>query len=256
MDATTNAREYMAGLEKGLAAIEAFSGGHEKLSVTEVAQIVGLSRAAARRCLLTLRHLGYAEFDGKYYRLAPRTLRLGHAYVSSNLLARLVQPVVEAASERLGESMAAAVLDGDSAAVIARTSIRRSLSEGLAIGARLPVYCSAIGRVLLAALPATEAKAILEGCHRVKLTPNTRVGIPEIMVELKKIRSAGYAINNQEVELGLLTIAVSVTDRNGKVRAGMSVSSSTQRSDVKTLVRKLLPELDAARSKLASVINA
>ena len=134
---TASNREYIAGLEKGLATIEAFSNGRERLSVTEAAESVGLSRAAARRCLLTLEHLGYAEYDGKYFRLAPRALRLGHAYISSNILARLVQPVIEATSERLGESMAAAVLDDTSTAVIARTAVRRSLSAGLAVGMRL-----------------------------------------------------------------------------------------------------------------------
>jgi IclR family pca regulon transcriptional regulator len=256
MKQPTDPREYMAGLEKGLAVVETFSPGREKLSVTEVAQAVGLSRAAARRCLLTLQHLGYASFDGKYYRLAPRCLRLGHAYISSNPLARLVQPVLEAASERTGESMAAAVLDADAAVVIARTSIRRSLSEGLAVGARLPVYCSAIGRVLLAALPSTEAQAILTECHKIKLTPKTKIGAAEIMTDLKRTRSTGYAINDQEVELGLLTIAVSVTDRNGNTQLGMSVSTSTQRSSVKHLVAQLLPELEIARSKVASIIGA
>src|SRR6476660_8643048 len=110
MKRSVPSREYIAGLEKGLATIEAFANGRERLSVTEAAEIVGLSRAAARRCLLTLEKLGYAEYDGKYYRLAARTLRLGHAYISSNIVARLVQPVIESSSERLGESMAVAIL--------------------------------------------------------------------------------------------------------------------------------------------------
>ena len=130
--------EYMAGLEKGLAIIEVFENASERLSLTEVAKAVGLTRASARRCLRTLEHLGYAAYDGKYYRLAPRILRLGHAYMSSNILTKIVQPVIEATSEGTGESMAVAVLDGTSAVVIARTSVRKSLSSGLAAGSPSP----------------------------------------------------------------------------------------------------------------------
>jgi IclR family pca regulon transcriptional regulator len=163
--------------------------------------------------------------------------------------------VIEAASERMGESMAVGVLDGTSAAVIARTSLRRSLSAGLSVGMRLPVYCSAIGRVLLAAEPNTQAESILHQCKLVKLTPKTKISVTEIMAAIRKCRADGYAINDQEVEIGLRTIAVPVVDGSGKVRAGMSVSASASRADTKTLVGKLLPELDAARSKLASIIR-
>jgi IclR family pca regulon transcriptional regulator len=181
---------------------------------------------------------------------------LGYAYSRSNILARLVQPVIEAASEHMGESMAVAVLDENWATVIARTSVRRSLSSGVAVGMQLPVYCSAIGRVLLAALPPKKCEAILKQCHPVRLTPRTKTHIPEIIAEVRKSRDQGYAINDQEVEIGLRTIAVPVLDGNGKVHAGMSVSAAASRADAKALVSRLLPELDAARRKLASIIHA
>lgn len=248
--------EYMAGLEKGLAIIEAFENARERLSLTEVAKAVGLTRASARRCLRTLEQLGYASYDGKYYRMAPRILRLGHAYMSSNILAKIVQPVIEATSEGTGESMAVAVLDGTSAVVIARTSVRKSLSSGLAAGSRLPVYCSATGRMLLSSLSDTEAKAILNRCVRSQLTPRTKTDPKEILREIAAARAKGHTINDQEVEVGLRTIAVPIHDQSGKMVAAMSISAQTSRVPLKSLVSTLLPEISAARNRVMSLLQA
>ena len=248
--------EYMAGLEKGLAIIEAFENARERLSLTEVAKAVDLTRASARRCLRTLEQLGYASYDGKYYRMAPRILRLGHAYMSSNILAKIVQPVIEATSEGTGESMAVAVLDGTSAVVIARTSVRKSLSSGLAAGSRLPVYCSATGRMLLSSLSDTEAKAILNRCVRSQLTPRTKTDPKEILREIAAARAKGHTINDQEVEVGLRTIAVPIHDQSGKMVAAMSISAQTSRVPLKSLVSTLLPEISAARNRVMSLLQA
>jgi IclR family pca regulon transcriptional regulator len=248
--------EYMAGLEKGLAIIEVFENASERLSLTEVAKAVGLTRASARRCLRTLEHLGYAAYDGKYYRLAPRILRLGHAYMSSNILTKIVQPVIEATSEGTGESMAVAVLDGTSAVVIARTSVRKSLSSGLAAGSRLPVYCSATGRMLLSDLAEAEAKAILDRCVRSKLTPNTKTDRREILREIAAARAQGHAINDQEVEVGLRTVAVPIHDQTGTMVAAMSISAQTSRVPLKSLLSTLLPEISAARNRVTSLLHA
>src|SRR5690606_30541264 len=136
-------KEYVAGLEKGLAIIEAFGIRHGTLTLSEAAEITGHTRASARRSLLTLQRLGYVASEGKYFRLAPRVLRLGHAYVASTPLCRVVQPVLEATSERTHESSSVAVLDGMESVFVARATARRSLSDGLGMGSRLPAYCSA-----------------------------------------------------------------------------------------------------------------
>jgi IclR family pca regulon transcriptional regulator len=164
--------------------------------------------------------------------------------------------VIEATSEGTGESMAVAVLDGTSAVVIARTSVRKSLSSGLAAGSRLPVYCSATGRMLLSSLSDTEAKAILNRCVRSQLTPRTKTDPKEILREIAGARTKGHTINDQEVEVGLRTIAVPIHDQSGKMVAAMSISAQASRVPLKSLVSTLLPEISAARNRVMSLLQA
>lgn len=246
-------REYIAGLGKGLAVIEAFAAHQGALSVTEACRLAGISRAAARRCLRTLQQLGYAEHDGKYFRLAPRTVRLGYAYFASTPLTRVAQPVIEAASERTRHSMSLALLDGAKALIVARASIQRSLSAGLGVGSWLPAYCSANGRVLLSSLPDARIEEVLKSAPRPKLTPHTLTGVPEILKQIRLIRGRGYAMNDEEVELGLSTIAVAVRNRRGDVVASLSLSSIDGAAERKRLVR-FLPELQAASLRLAGML--
>lgn len=245
--------EYMAGLGKGLAIIEAFEHRQSTLTVTEASEATGISRAAARRCLRTLLQLGYAEFDGKYYRLSPRVLRLGHAYVSSNPLPRFVQPIIEAASERTQHSMSVAVLDRHDVVVIARALVSRSLSGGLGIGSRLPAYCSANGRVLLSELTDADLQRMIKQAPPRRLTAYTKINPSDILKEIKDVRTRGYALNDQEVELELRTIAVPVRNRAGHVVASLSMSAPPKGSSMKMLMR-VLPELEAARSRIEATL--
>jgi len=244
-------KEYVAGLEKGLAIMEAFGIRKGALTLTEAAQITGHTRASARRSLLTLQRLGYVTWDGKYFRLAPRTLRIGHAYVSSNPLCRLVQPVLEATSERTRESSSVAVLDGMEAVFVARATARRSLSDGLSMGSRLPAFCAATGRVLLAELPDDEIELSLRQIARRKLTPRTCTDIAELMDIIRAARADGYAICNEELELGLRSIAVPLRDGEGRAVAAMSVAVSTARLSMPAMVETLLPHLEGARRMLS-----
>ncbi|HVY58857.1 MAG TPA: IclR family transcriptional regulator C-terminal domain-containing protein [Xanthobacteraceae bacterium] len=246
-------REYMAGLAKGLAILEAFGSRKSRLSLSEACEIAGLSRAAGRRCLRTLQQLGYAVYDGKYFLPAPRVLRLGHAYLIANPLTRVVQPTIEAVSERTKHSVAASVLDGVHVVVVARALVQRSLSAGLAVGGWLPAYCSANGRILLSGFPDPEVEAMLNRMERTKLTPHTRTEVREVMQEIKAIRSRGYAINEQEVELGLTTIAVPIRTRNGDIVASLSMSSIDNARERRNLVR-LVPELQATSMRLAALL--
>jgi IclR family pca regulon transcriptional regulator len=245
--------EYIAGLEKGLAVIEAFSQQQPALTVTEASEAAGLSRAAARRCLLTLQRLGYAEYDGKYYRLLPRVLRLGHAYVNSSPLPRFVQPIIEATSERTQHSMSVAVLDEADVLVIARALVHRSLSSGLGVGSRLPAYCSANGRVLLSEWPDAEIQRLLVGATIRRLTGYTKISASDILKEIKVVRARGYALNDQEVEIGVRTIAVPIRSRSGQITASLSMSAPPEGADAKALIG-MLPELDAARSRIEAVL--
>ncbi|MPS27708.1 IclR family transcriptional regulator C-terminal domain-containing protein [Pigmentiphaga sp.] len=247
-------KEYVAGLEKGLAIIEAFGLRSGPLTLSEAAEITGHPRATARRSLLTLQRLGYVESDGRYFRLAPRTLRLGHAYVSSSPLPKLVQPVLETISERTKESSSLAVLDGGEVVFVARAATRRSLSDGLGMGSRLPAHCAATGRVLMAALPDEEAARLLARMPRRALTPRTRTGIPELTALLEEARRLGHATSDEELELGLRSIAVPIHDQAGRTVAAMSLVAATSRYTLERMVDVLLPELLGGRRMLSAML--
>lgn len=246
-------REYIAGLEKGLSVIEAFADKEGPVTVSDAAEFANLSRASARRCLRTLEQLGYAEHDGKYFRLAPRALRLGHAYLVSTPLVRIAQPLIEAASGRIRRSVSVGVLDGNRVVIVARSYVQRSLSSGLGVGSWLPAYCSANGRILLAGLADVRAEAVLRSTARSKLTAKTLVGIPEIMKEIRASRTRGYATNDEEVEPGLWTVAVPLRDRSGGIVASLSMSCIGNTSERKQLM-KALPDLQGTAIRLSAML--
>lgn len=247
-------KEYVAGLEKGLLLIEAFGIANTALTISEAAEITGHSRASARRSLLTLQRLGYVESDGKLFRLAPRVLRLGHAYLTSTPLAKVVQPTLEAISERTRESTSFAVLDGTDVVFVARAATQRSLSNGLGLGSRLPAHCAATGRVLLANLPEEEALLRLKRMARPQLTPHTHVEIPALMAILEEVRKRGYAVSDEELELGIRSLAVPIRHEDGRAIGAISIVSSASRSTLDDMINNLLPELELSRRMLASIL--
>lgn len=247
-------KEYVAGLEKGLMIIEAFAMKNGPLTISEAAKITGHSRSSARRSLITLERLGYLEMDGNYFHPAPRLLRLAHAYIAASPLAKLVQPSLEVLSERTKEPSSFAVLDGSDVVFVARAAARRSLSSGLWIGSRLPAYCAATGRVLLAALSEEDALIRLQRMARQKLTPNTRIEIAELMEELRQVRVQGYALNNEELELGVRSIAVPVRNAVGKTVASVSLATAASRRSIDSMVNTLLPELESVRRMLSILV--
>ncbi len=247
-------REYVMGLEKGLAIIEAFGLRRGSLSLTQAAEITGHTKASVRRCLLTLCRLGYAVQDGRQYRLAPRVLRLGQAFVASEPLARVAQPFLEMASERTRESASIAVLDSQDAVFIARSAPRRSLSGGLGIGSRLPAYCSATGRVLLGAQPREHVTFMLNRMARPALTPHTQTAVQDILREIDQALRVGYSISDEELEIGLRSIAVPIRNGRGELIAAMSLSVATSRLTRQQTIEQLLPELEAARRNFADLL--
>jgi len=247
-------KEYVLGLEKGLAIIEAFGIKNKPLTLTEAAEVTGHTRASARRSLLTLQRLGYVESVGKQFRLAPRVLRLGHAYLTSTALARTMQPTLEAISERTKESTSFAVLDGSDVVFVARAATRRSLSNGLGLGSRLPAHCAATGRVLLADLLPAEAELRLSRMARQQLTPHTRVELQTLLNYLNDVRKQGYAISDEELELGVRSIAVLIRDGKGQTVGAISIVSATSRRTLENMIENLLPELERARWMIASMI--
>lgn len=236
-------RDFMAGLGKGLAVIECFDNAHKRLTVAEAAERVGLSRAAARRCLLTLVRLGYAAFDGKFFRLTPRVMRLGYAYLSSTLMPQLVQPFLEQLSSQIQESSSASILDGDDIVYIARAATKRIMSIGLNVGTRLPAFCTSMGRVMLASLPPEDVRARLAASERRKLTPATVTAVDSLMAALAKVRTHGYSVIDQELEQGLVSIAVPILDDSGRTVAAINIGTQSARFPAAVLAERFLPRL-------------
>lgn len=248
--------DVMQGLAKGLAVIEAFEEGALGLTVSDVAERTGLDRATARRCLLTLNALGYADYDGKYFRLAPRTLRLGHAYARSASLPATVQPVLESLSEETGESASVSLLDDGEIIYVARASQKRVMAINLLPGSRLPAYCSSMGRVLLAALPPARARDILQRSDRRAHTPHTVTDVETLMRILGQVAAQGYAGIDQELELGLCSLSVPLLDGAGNVVAAMNIGANLVRSPLPQMIERYLPLLLKSQARLKPLLGS
>jgi IclR family pca regulon transcriptional regulator len=248
-------RDRIGGFAKGLQVIEAFGQDRQRLTIAEVSRLTGLERASARRYLLTLVAGGYAGYDGKFFTLTPRILRLGYAYMSATPLPGLVQPFLEKIAEATNESSSACILDGTEIVYVARAAQRRVMSIGLQIGSRLPAYCTSMGRVLLAALPPDVAAERLAVSQIEKLTPHSLTDVKSLSEEIAKAREKGYSIVDQELELGLRSIAVPVYDGGGKVAAAMNVGVQVERATLDDLVEKFLPPLRDAQAALRRMIT-
>ncbi|GAB2822507.1 IclR family transcriptional regulator C-terminal domain-containing protein [Alpinimonas psychrophila] len=217
--------EFVQSLARGLTVIRAFSGDRPALTLTDVADATQLSRATARRFLLTLEQLGYVRTDGKLFSLTPRVLELGYSYLSSLGLPEIIAPHLETLAHDIQESASAAVLDGGDIVYIARVAGRKIMRVQITVGTRFPAYATSMGRVLLAALPESDARHVLESSPREALTPFTKTSIDDILAELASIRHNGYALLDQELELGLRSLAVPVHDSHGNVVAAVNVST-------------------------------
>ncbi len=247
---------FMASLARGLAVIRAFTQQRRHLTIAQLSQRTAIPRAAVRRCLYTLSTLGYVgSEDGRTYALRPRILALGHAYLSSTPLVYAVQPLLDQITSFLHESSSLAVLEGDEILYIARSSTTtRLMSIDLGIGSRLPAYCTSMGRVLLAGLSAAELEAYLSRVKLVKLTTKTVSAADELKTVLNTVRRDGYAVVDQELEIGLRSIAVPVNDRNGRAVAAINVGTQSSRVTVAEMESKFLPPLRAAAHELSLLL--
>ncbi|QPM91501.1 Pca regulon regulatory protein [Pseudooceanicola algae] len=255
MGAAMNPRDMISGLAKGLSVIETFSADHPRQSITEAAQASGLDRATARRCLLTLTELGYAQYDGKYFTLTPRVLRLGTACLATLPLAQIVQPSLDLMSAELGESSSVSVLDDLEVVYVARAAQRNLMSIALMPGSRLPGYCTSMGRVLLAALPETEARARLDRMALVARTELTETDPDRLMARLAEIRAQGHAVIDQEVEMGLRSIAVPVLDAHGRTVAALNIGLPVRGENPEDIVTRYLPPLLTLQAELRRVLT-
>lgn len=249
-----NPRDLIGGLEKGLAVIEAFDQDRPKLSITEVAQRAGLTRAAARRYLITLTHLGYVQPDRKLFGLTAKVLRLGQSYMHSARLPRVIQPQLQQLAYAMQEASSAGVLDGDDVISVSAVSAGRVVSATLQPGTRVPAWCTSNGRVLLSALPQPAVDAWIERQTLRPLTPHTITDPARLRDAIARARDCGHAMVDQELELGLRTIAVPLKNYRGDTVAAMNVSVHAARMGMDELVDRCLPALLRAQAQLRTLL--
>jgi IclR family pca regulon transcriptional regulator len=242
--------DFVQSLERGLSVIRAFDGERRELALSEVARITGLTRAAARRFLLTLVKLGYVSFYEGRFSLRPRVLELGYAYLSSLSLPEVAQPHMEALVAQVNESSSISVLDDTDIVYVVRVPTRRIMSITLAVGTRLPAYATSMGRVLLAGLPDDELDERLARIELEPLTTRTVTDAAALRKTLDSVRRQGYAATDQELEEGLRSLAVPIRDASGSVAAALNVSVHASRATMAVLRREFLP---AAQTAAASI---
>lgn len=239
--------EFMTSLARGLAVLRCFADERRPMTIAQASRITGLSRPAVRRCLHTLTRLGYTAKDGQSYALRPKVLELGYAYLSSNSLATRAQPVLDRLRDELHESCSLGVMEEDEVCYVARAEVSRIISIALRVGSRLPLYCTSMGRVLLAARSVEEQAAYLKRAPLQARTARTITDPETLQTVLAEARDQGYAIIDQELELDLRSIAVPVKGRSGVI-AALNIGSQASRMALSDLRTRYLPALlDAAR---------
>jgi len=256
LDRFSGDANFMASLARGLAVIQAFSMEKRQQTISQLSIKTGLSRAAVRRCLYTLSKLGLAgSDDSRHFFLQPRILSLGHSYISSMPLAASAQPVMRHLSEILHESCSIATLDGIDVVYVARVNVTRIMSIDLVVGSRLPAFCTSMGRVLLANLAAAELETFFERVQFTSFTERTIVSAEKLRQALRLVLRNGYSLVDQELEVGLRSMAVPIRNPNGKVVAALNVGVHAQRLSVQELQNRFLPHLQAAAQELSMLLN-
>jgi IclR family pca regulon transcriptional regulator len=245
---------YVQSFARGLEVIRSFSAQAPRQTLSEVAAATGLTRAGARRILLTLHTLGYVEIDGKLFALTPRILDLGFAYLSSMPIWNRAEPVMEALVEQVHESCSAAVLDGTDIVYVMRVATQKIMSIRLGVGSRLPASCTSMGRLLLSDLDEPEARARLEASQREPLTRHTVTDVDTLLQRVVQARRQGWCLVNQELEEGLISIAAPIVGRGGRMVAALNISGQANRTSAKVMQETMLPPLREAARRISSLL--
>ncbi|WP_263408671.1 IclR family transcriptional regulator domain-containing protein [Terriglobus tenax] len=247
---------FMTSLARGLVVIQAFTQQTPQMTISQLSAKTGLSRAAVRRCLYTLTKLGFAGAeDGQRYSLRPRLLTLSHTYTSSSSLSSSAQPILERMTQQFRESFSVATLDGDEIVYVARSQVSRVMAVDLHIGSRLPAFCTSMGRVLLAWLPTEQLEQFLARTTYYPYTNRTITTPDRLRLAIRNVRRNGFAICDQEYEIGLRSIAVPVFAPSGKVVATLNLSSHAPRMPLPDLQQRYLPHLRAASNELSMFLR-
>lgn len=246
--------DYIEGIARGMAVLESFDTERQRLNATLAAERAGIPRAAARRHLLTLAHLGYLETDGRYFWLAPKVLRFSGSYLASARLPRALQPTLNRLAVQTGESFSAALLDDDEVVIIARSGPTRVLAYGVHLGARLPAHATSTGRMLLASLPKSQFTAWLRGRALPRMTAHTVTETKAFRALIEEVRAQDFCEANQAHELAVHALAVPLRDARGRTVAALNVVAGQQRAAGGALRRDLLPVLQEAARELRPLL--
>ena len=246
---------FVRSLERGLAVIRAFDADSPELTLSDVARSAGLTRAAARRFLLTLADLGYVSTDGRYFALSPRVLELGYSYLSSLTLPEVAEPHLERLVAEVHESSSVSVLDGGDVIYVARVPTSRIMSVSINVGTRFPAYATSMGRVLLSGLADAELEDYLADVDLRRLSPRTITSVPALRAELARTRSQGWALVDQELEEGLRSVAAPIRDRAGRVVAAVNLSAHASRMSTESVRRQLVPPLLATAARIEAELR-
>jgi IclR family pca regulon transcriptional regulator len=253
---TERGADFVQSLQRGLAVIRAFDAAHPELTLSEVAAATGVTRAAARRFLLTLAKLGYVRSDGRFFSLTPRLLELGYAYLSSLSLPEVAEPHLEALVAEVNESSSVSVLDLPDVVYVARVPTTRIMTVSISVGTRFPAHATSMGRVLLAGLPDEALAEYLASVRLERLTPRTVSSVDALRTELARVRAQGWSLVDQELEEGLRAVAAPIRDRAGRSIAAVNVSSHASRTPLEVMRRKLVPPLLATAARIAADLPA
>lgn len=247
--------DFVQSLERGLAVIRAFDAAHPELTLSEVAAATNVTRAAARRFLLTLAELGYVRSDGRLFSLTPKVLELGYAYLSSLSLPDVAEPHLETLAAEVNESSSISVLDRDDVVYVARVPVSRIMTVTISVGTRFPAYATSMGRVLLAGLPDEQLDAYLARVRLQRLTSRTVSSVASLRAELARVKAQGWSIVNQELEEGLRAVAAPIRDRRDRVIAAVNISTQASRTSLETMRRELLPPLLATVKRIEADLS-
>jgi IclR family pca regulon transcriptional regulator len=246
---------YVQSFARGLQVIRSFSAQAPQQTLSEVAQRTGLTRAGARRILLTLQGLGYVQSNGRQFSLAPRILDLGFAYLSSLPLWNLAEPVMERLVEEVKESCSAAVLDAPDIVYVLRVPTYKIMSINLGIGSRLPACCTSMGRTLLAELDPCLLDVMLSTHPPVRRTARTVTDVAELKRVLADVRQQGWCLVDQELEEGLVSLSAPIRDRAGRAIAAMNISGQVNRTSPAHMVEHFLPKLRTAAAEISRMLQ-
>ena len=248
---------YVQSFARGLEVIRSFNASVSQQTLSEVAAHTGLSRAGARRILLTLQTLGYVESDGRLFRLTPRILDLGFAYLSSLPIWNLAEPTMEALADRVHESCSAAVLDGLDVVYVLRVHTHKIMSTNLGVGSRLPAFWTSMGRVLLAALPEDDLlRRLQQTAPRQRFTQHTLLNDESLLASVRQTREQGWSLVNQELEEGLISIAAPLKNRAGQTVAALNISGQANRTSAQMMQEQFLPALLQATQAISRLLGA